>query len=657
MSDVIQTLPAFLAEPIDAISTQIVVKNLKDSRGRPITTMIGNILYATIEPTSQNNQEIISFTGLTDLGNNLVRLTGVTRNLNPIPPHTALTADVPHGTGATIIVTDTPQFWNERAAKDKNESITGLWNYSVANRPLLASDVDASDNREFVTKGELLRAAFGAPTVLGVIVGGTAGQNITARQVVWLDETLGTWKLADGATLSEVNGTKKLGIALSTTTSGNSITSGVQLNGSISGFTGLSVGLVYVNDAGNVSNTPGTNVRPIGVAISSSGIIFDQAQATILSKTEKDALQGTSGTPSNTNRYVTNDDTSATPTANKVVRYDAAGIVPQQFNPFGDGSDGDVTITSGTTTLTRNMYYNNLTINVGATLNPNGWAVYVKNTFTNNGTVSSNGGAGGAGGAGADNNAGGVGAGGSGGTAGAIAHPQNFVKTLSGVAGGQGDGFSSESNPNKSRTGDSAYGVSTGSPVSGGVGGIGGVFGGGAGGTSTPGTKNTPQKRLRSFAEATSPFGFTVSGIYWIESNASNPGGGGGGAGALPGGTFGSGGGGGGSGANGGTIFIACFTFAGNGSISAVGGAGGNGGRGGDASGAGGAGGGGGGGAGGNGGLILLCYKSKTYTGTTAVTGGAFGTGGAAGTGGGGGQTAGANGTSGVAGLVIENVL
>lgn len=359
MSDVIQTLPAFLAEPIDAISTQIVVKNLKDSRGRPITAMIGNILYATIEPTSQNNQEIISFTGIVDLGNNLVRLTGVTRNLNPIPPHTALTADVPHGTGATIIVTDTPQFWNERAAKDKNESITGLWEYLVATRPRLAADVDASDNRQFVTKGELLRAAFGTPTVPGVIVGGTAGQNITALQVVWLDEADGTWKIADGATPSEVNGTKKLGIALSTTTSGNPITSGVQLNGSISGFTGLSVGLVYVNDAGNVSNTPGTNVRPIGVAISSSVIIFDQAQATILSKLEKDALQGTSGTPSNTNRYVTNDDTAEAATESKVARRRSTGDITVPTTPTNSTDAASKAYVDGFTgTATENITAN-----------------------------------------------------------------------------------------------------------------------------------------------------------------------------------------------------------------------------------------------------------------------------------------------------------
>ncbi|HYJ92112.1 MAG TPA: hypothetical protein VEV84_12435 [Pyrinomonadaceae bacterium] len=48
---------------------------------------------------------------------------------------------------------------------------------------------------------------------------------------------------------------------------------------------------------------------------------------------------------------------------------------------FGDGSDGDVTI-AGATTLTRDMYYHNLTINAGQTLNPGGFRIFVSGTLT-----------------------------------------------------------------------------------------------------------------------------------------------------------------------------------------------------------------------------------------------------------------------------------
>jgi len=57
---------------------------------------------------------------------------------------------------------------------------------------------------------------------------------------------------------------------------------------------------------------------------------------------------------------------------------------------FGDGSDGDVVI-SVNTTLTRDMNYDNLTINSGITLFPDGYIIYVKNTLTVNGIINRNG--------------------------------------------------------------------------------------------------------------------------------------------------------------------------------------------------------------------------------------------------------------------------
>ena len=49
---------------------------------------------------------------------------------------------------------------------------------------------------------------------------------------------------------------------------------------------------------------------------------------------------------------------------------------------YGDGSDGDVVLGAGTTTLTRNMYYNNLTVPSGSSLNVDGYIPYVKETLT-----------------------------------------------------------------------------------------------------------------------------------------------------------------------------------------------------------------------------------------------------------------------------------
>lgn len=53
---------------------------------------------------------------------------------------------------------------------------------------------------------------------------------------------------------------------------------------------------------------------------------------------------------------------------------------------------------SADTTLTSDMFYNNLTINSTKILSPNGYKIFVKGTLTNNGTIRRNGNAGGAGG-------------------------------------------------------------------------------------------------------------------------------------------------------------------------------------------------------------------------------------------------------------------
>jgi hypothetical protein len=49
---------------------------------------------------------------------------------------------------------------------------------------------------------------------------------------------------------------------------------------------------------------------------------------------------------------------------------------------FGDGSDGDVTIAAGTTTLTRETHYNNLTLAANAILKPAGFRIFVRGTLT-----------------------------------------------------------------------------------------------------------------------------------------------------------------------------------------------------------------------------------------------------------------------------------
>src|SRR5690606_20654538 len=67
----------------------------------------------------------------------------------------------------------------------------------------------------------------------------------------------------------------------------------------------------YLSDTpGEISDTSGTVEKAIGVASSATQIILDVNFSNLPTTLEKEALQGTSGTPSSTNKYETDNDTT-----------------------------------------------------------------------------------------------------------------------------------------------------------------------------------------------------------------------------------------------------------------------------------------------------------------------------------------------------------
>lgn len=331
---------------------------------------------------------------------------------------------------------------------------------------------------------------------------------------------------------------------------------------------------------------------------------------------------------------------------------------------FGDGTDGNATISSPTT-LARDMFYNDLTIT--STLDPAGYRIFVKGTLSGSGTIltaPTNGVAG--------TNASGntAGSGGAGGTALASGYlPASLAGKVGGGGGGGATTGSGAGQPGTVSTGEASSASIGSNGAAGGAGAAGGVSGGGgaggAGGASTGGTATalaaasggvrTIQNYTtwRYFPDAASPASF--------RGNAGGAGGGGGGGGGTDSGGNtggGAGGGGGGGGGNGAFILVVCNIISGTVGITANGGNGGAGGNGGNGSGSNGGGGsGGGGGAGGSGGVILLLAKtSSSWTGVLTATGGTGAAGGTGGTPNGTGVsgTTGSTGSSGTAGITRQ---
>jgi hypothetical protein len=397
-------------------------------------------------------------------------------------------------------------------------------------------------------------------------------------------------------------------------------------------------GMVYYSNLTDGSNA-GMNIKcnasfsPISIGDTDSGnnstvITVDDSTSTITFSTGTGvyAFPGSNGTSgqvlfTNGSGTLAWGDVSAGVGLNVSTTSSSATINLDDIFLFGDGSDGDVTVT-GSTTLTRDMFYNNLTINSSGSINTAGFRIYVKgtlditaaaaNSIQRNGTVgnsaSSTTGATAvsalsSGSVGSDT---GSGAGGNGGTA---AGTQGSAPTASTVSNGGQNGASGKGGNGTSGNGGAARSA------------------------TTPTT--LPINRIEHNL---------IRGVTLINGGICGAGGSGGGGDGTAGGGGGSGG------LGGGVVFLAAKTISRGGStatgcISCNGGNGGNGfapiagNRG-----------GGGGGSGGGGGWIYLIYntlsgssasnaiRSNGGTGGNGANGNGTGTAGDGGTGGGGGR-------------------
>src|SRR5258706_4094739 len=75
---------------------------------------------------------------------------------------------------------------------------------------------------------------------------------------------------------------------------------------------------------------------------------------------------------------------------------------------YGDGADGNVSVVSQAITLSRNMWYDTLTVDAASSIDPAGYDINCKTLLDNSGLISRDGAAG-AVGAGATNQDGGAG--------------------------------------------------------------------------------------------------------------------------------------------------------------------------------------------------------------------------------------------------------
>lgn len=258
-----------------------------------------------------------------------------------------------HRVGASVTITDFAHI------KEIEDLVSGTDGFDE-NTPLFYEVAPTlTDPRQFATKDYVDDMVNGGPvSYQRVVQTGNAGETVAAGQLVYLKNADGEWYLVDADTLATVQNVI-IGVAQGAGTDGNVIDGGVLILGIDENQSGGTPGsLAYAsNTAGGISTSAGTNVFRVGVYKSATQLYVNPYFYNGLSQGQIDALAGGGafGTPSSTNKFLT----------------EQFGT-PGSFG--GDGSDGALNVTSGTTTIdlggleTPVKNYSSINVSAGATL-------------------------------------------------------------------------------------------------------------------------------------------------------------------------------------------------------------------------------------------------------------------------------------------------
>lgn len=165
---------------------------------------------------------------------------------------------------------------------------------------------------QFATVNYVLSVVSGGTVTFDkqIIGNQTAGENLTVNDIIYFKESDQRWYKAD-ADLTTTFDQLQIGIAQSTVLTGATVQ--IAISGPVSGFTGLTAGSKYYlsNTAGAITTTAGTYSVFIGWALSTTSLLFNPVLKTLPTQKEKDAMVGSTGVPSSTNKFVTQDNTTS----------------------------------------------------------------------------------------------------------------------------------------------------------------------------------------------------------------------------------------------------------------------------------------------------------------------------------------------------------
>jgi hypothetical protein len=331
-----------IPKPISRFTTSLAAKVLSTDTSLTLETATddaGNAISGVVGLTIDNEDMVGTKSGTS--------VTGLLRGIDPqdgVTERTALKAD--HQRGAVVKITTSPFLTNVYRLLNGAEGFPNQLAYKTSGYPTAVNDYDIP------TKKYVDDQVAGTPVSMNrTVVSGTAGETLVAGNLVYLKASDARWWKCDADTAATVDNIN-LGIAQGAGTAGGSITSGVLVYGRDTNNSGLTAGSTYYasNTAGAIGSSAGTIEVTIGQADADGYLFFSPRYNQQLTEDQQDALAGTSGTPSNSNKFVTADDVSATAAASKIVRSNGSSKIAEGYLQTTDANITDLT-DGGTTTL------------------------------------------------------------------------------------------------------------------------------------------------------------------------------------------------------------------------------------------------------------------------------------------------------------------
>lgn len=314
-------LAKILADFTTSLATALIVggtsATLQSATDDDGVALPAGVYFFTLDGGNSNKEHIVctlsgtSITGISSVSRQGVETSGVARA---------------HRLGCTVSITDFGhiKFMNDLLKGDTLFDASTPLGYDGA--PTLVGA------NQFATLQYVLDHVNGGTVSINqIVLAGTAGETFSAGAPVYFKTSDSRWYkiLANDTQLNSLTNLQ-IGIANGAGSAGVAITGGVAISGLVSGLSGLTANtFYYLSDTGTLATSAGTYSVPMGWAPSTTTLILNPNNK--LSPNDKGALAGDAGTPSGTNKFLTQSNNFAT------------------FG--GTGADGALDTTSGTVNI------------------------------------------------------------------------------------------------------------------------------------------------------------------------------------------------------------------------------------------------------------------------------------------------------------------